>query len=462
VDDYGQFPLVTNNLFEPALYQILRAGIATTNLSAASNALSRILEWFPNGYLGDRSLLLLGEAKNREGNAVAARELFDKFKDLWPDSALRPQADLAIARTYERQGDWTNAVHVYYSFIAGQTNSDALPLAEFSLAWAEFKAGQEPGASKEFETNALRDFTSFVAKYPTNALAAKARYWMGDYYRRQGQLDDQLSQDFFKTAETNYQNVYLNWPASELYYRAQMEAGRTAFMRQGFSDATNYFTQLFAEPKCPPNLRLEAAFTCGEANFSAGSFTNARTWFHRVATIYTNDPAGIRAWGRVGDSCLQMAALAEQAKNLADAMICYQSASNAYQAVLSPPPDAPAAGSSVSNLADYGLGQTLEKMARLKTGDERTQLLNLAMEAYLRVVTRKHLSAGEDPDWNVMRDAGLAAGELLEGGEFTNGWEKAYQLYKMLRDEPGLKGLQASLDKKIETARKHLPADKYD
>jgi TolA-binding protein len=450
VDDYGSFPLVTNNLFEPALYQILRASIATTNLTAASEALDRILKWFPNGFLGDRSLLLLGEAKNRAGNAEAARELFGKFKDLWPDSPLRPQAELAVARTYEQQGDWTNAVHVYYGWIAGHTNSDALPLAEFSLAWAEFKAGQE--------TNALRDFTRFVTNYPTNELVARAQYWMGDYYRQQGQLNEQFSDAFYKSAESNYQNVYLNWPASELYYHAQMEAGRTAFLRQDYSGAaTNYFAPLVAEAKCPPDLKKEAAFACGEANFSANNFFEARNWFNRVASTYTNDPVGIRAWGRVGDSCRQLAALAG---NPADSLQYYMDASNAYNMVLSPPLNA-LADISVRSLADYGLGLTLQKMARLKTGAERKELLQSAMDHYLSVALGSNLLPGEGPDLNVVRDAGLAAGELLETDEQVGSWEKASYLYRTLRRELSSDSEALEfLDKKIENARKHLPADK--
>ena len=176
VEDYGSFAVVTNSLFERALYQIVRASTeeAPPDLATASNAVGRILAWFPNRFLGEPSLLLLGLATDRAGRPAArgaraaeARRVFAGFTDHWPDSKLRPEVDLAVARTYEREGDWTNAIAKYTAWIDANPTNASLPIAEFSLAWANSQAGNE--------TNALEGFTSYVGKY-TNELAAQAQY----------------------------------------------------------------------------------------------------------------------------------------------------------------------------------------------------------------------------------------------------------------------------------------------
>ena len=108
--EYSRWPSVTNT-FEPALYQMVRAGIGETNLTAASRAVDKLLAWFPEGPGGQPSLLLLGEAQDRTGMAEDARKTFSGFIANWPESRLRPEVDLAIARTYERENDWTNAIN---------------------------------------------------------------------------------------------------------------------------------------------------------------------------------------------------------------------------------------------------------------------------------------------------------------------------------------------------------------
>ncbi|HEX4646854.1 MAG TPA: tetratricopeptide repeat protein, partial [Verrucomicrobiae bacterium] len=65
IDQYGSNAPVKSELFEPALYQIVRANLEQKNLPAAENAMRRILKEYPGGFLTDRSMLLVGQAFNR-------------------------------------------------------------------------------------------------------------------------------------------------------------------------------------------------------------------------------------------------------------------------------------------------------------------------------------------------------------------------------------------------------------
>ena len=56
IDEYGTVASVTNNLFELALYQIVRAGTQDTNLAAAAEqAMERLVKSFPDELMAQQS-----------------------------------------------------------------------------------------------------------------------------------------------------------------------------------------------------------------------------------------------------------------------------------------------------------------------------------------------------------------------------------------------------------------------
>ncbi len=257
IDQYGSLTAVKNGLFEQALYQIERASVAETNLPAATSAMSKILEWFPNGMLGAPSMLLVGQALNRDGGPAAARKVFSDFIARFPSQPLLPEVKLAIARTYEKETNWPAAIAQYDSWVAAYTNSSVIPRAEFSRALVNYEAGNE--------TNAMRLFTNFVERFQTNQLAtnedlaASAQYWVGDYYWRRENFID---------AELNYQKVYQKWPGSSLTYQAYMMAGRAAMERASPAQAISYFTNLnvylsVSNSSCPSGPRVAGAVCAG-------------------------------------------------------------------------------------------------------------------------------------------------------------------------------------------------------
>ena len=84
VDKFAAFPEVTNTLFEPALYEIVRAGLAANDWPAVTNALDKILAWFPHGSYTDGAALLAGNTvvlKPATDTAWSARLLAECFRD---------------------------------------------------------------------------------------------------------------------------------------------------------------------------------------------------------------------------------------------------------------------------------------------------------------------------------------------------------------------------------------------
>ncbi len=436
----GPYAKVTNNLFEPALYQILRASTEPGNLDlvAATNAVTRILAWVPNRLLGEPSELLLGQAEDRAGRAGEARETFADFIARSPQSALRPVVELAVARTYERQHEWMNAVAQYTNWISTWSNDPSLPVAEFSLATAQFQAGDA--------TNAFNGFTNFVKKYPTNELAAQAHYWIGKYY---------FAQNEWVSAEDSFQDAYhaTNGATPELRFEAKMMAGKAAWARQS-SDANVYFTDLGNDTNFTLEKRFEARFALADLLTLSAEATKlepvkqAVEIYGDIANRATNELA-IAARGRMADCYLELAA--QNPTNYLAASNCYEMVINATNADLG-----------FRCMAEFSLAKMLEGVAHLSTNGSAEWRADMtsAIEHCLNVVNGNNLRDGESRDRREVKRSGFEAGELMtELAPWDPGqWEKALKLYESMDGELDLPAERSALQTRIAAVRQHLSA----
>jgi TolA-binding protein len=437
-NDFTNFPSVSNSVGAQALYQMLRACLELKDVAGASNALARILRIYPTSSVADNSVLLVGEGLSDLQQPAAARALFEKFEELYPKSPLRPEVELALARTYEQEGRWPDAIGIYDRWAERYTNDvRMLPQVEYARAWANFQAGRE--------TNAFLLFTNFLAQFPTNALAPVAQWWVGDHFYRAGD---------FVNAEKNYQLLFQDWPKSSLAYPARMMAGRAAMGRLGYSDAIQYFISLTSDTNCPPDLDAQALFAYGGAlmhvestdtNNPLANFAQAIQVFKAIGQTYAGtDQSWLvpLAWGEIGDCYLQLAGQPQGTH-------FYSDATNAYAQVV----NSPSADATGRSQAQMGIGLALEKLAAQATGQDQTTLWRQALQNYLDVLYGKNLRDGEpaDPFW--VKKAGLQAASVAETlGE----WPQAVNVYRRL--EELLPQLHDLLEKKIGNAQEHIGA----
>jgi len=401
VGNFMDVPAVVQQLDEPALYQSLRVSEAMGNTGAAQDALDRIVKMYPAGNLADNADLLFGEneaASGRPEAVAAARGLFQQFVKDFPHSELLPQASLAVARTYEQDTNWLAAITNYESWLSAFPASDLRPEAIYSAARDYYQAGDD--------TNALAQFTGFITGFPTNDLAPQAQWWVADYLFRTGN---------FAGAETNYENIFQNpvWKKSPLFYAAQFMAGRAAMGRNGYPDATRYFSTLISDTNCPMDLGVRARFACAAAwmqipsadtNSPAANFATAITFLNQIVQLNPTNNDAARAWGEIGNCNFQMSD--------------FDTAETSYEQVFGT--NAPAlAGADVSarGAAMVGYGLALEKQAEAADGADRTNLLQEALGMYLDVFDMnlgKNLRDGEqaNPFW--IKKAGLQALPLIE------------------------------------------------
>jgi TolA-binding protein len=391
VEEFTDFPAVPQKLGDRALYQMLRANLELKDLAGASNTLARILKLYPDSDLADSSLLLVGEGLADARPPADARALFQKFVETSPNSPLRPQVELAVARTYEREQDWPSAIGQYENWRNDFPTNALRPQADYALALANFQAGNE--------TNAFGLFTNFVAQFPTHDLAPLAQYWVADHYFRLGGTN-------YVDAERNYKMLYqnTNWQGSPLVYQARLMAGRAAMGLPSYNDAIDHFISLTSDTNCPPDLNAQALFAYGSAlmlsdsrdtNNPLANFQLATNMFNQICQLYPTNEPGALAWNEIGDCDLQLGA--------------FDAATNAYAQVF----NSPFANISARSRAQIGFGIALEKKAALVSGASQNELLDQALDNYLDVFWGDNLRDGEQWDLFWVKKAGLQAAPLV-------------------------------------------------
>jgi tetratricopeptide (TPR) repeat protein len=422
LQDYATVESVTNGLFDQALYQIVQASLARDDQAGALAALQKILTWYPNSLFGDRGQLLMGES--RRYDYAMARRVFNDLLKRSPQTPLLPEVEYAIARTYEQEGNWQEALREYNHWVGRHaTNAPLLlPQVEYSRALVYGKAG--------LETNALGLFTNFVARFPSNSLAAWAQNWVADYYFNHG--DNEL-------AEKNYQLLYQNYPnAGDLPYQARLMAGRVALARQGTGDARQYFSDLVANTNAPAYLVDQGYFALGDTIFQQfqGSPTNGTYLDEAIRAVSrltngapTNAMAAL-AYGRLGNYYMQWADMQWSTNH--DPKV-YMNAMQMYQVVL----NFPATNVDVAprNEAEVALGRIAEQQAEPEQ----------ALAHYCKVLYELDPD-NFDPFW--VEQAGKAASRLYERQQQ---WDKAIKVYqRVLKAVPSLR---APLEKAILSAQ---------
>ena len=250
-----------------------------------------------------------------------ARAMFNEFVEKFPESKLRPEVELAMARTLEQKSDWLGAIDLYEKWLGPFATNRLRPQAEFYRALASDRAGDV--------TNAFTLFTNFVAHFPTDDLAPKAQWWVADYYFNKGE-------DSYLVAETSFKLLFQTWPTSPLANEARMMAGRVAVGRRDYPAAIEHFTNLTLNPKCPKELKLQALFAYGDAlrllnPGETNKTANLELAVQVFSTIQKENPgteSAALAWGEIGKCYFQLAT--HDARN-------YEAASNAFYQVVSSP-----------------------------------------------------------------------------------------------------------------------------
>ena len=411
---YARLPDAPTNLFEPALYQAVRAALEGGLLPAATATLAQLLARYPDGFHTDHAHLLAGEAIWRR-NPAAALGILTNFARAVPEAPLLPEISLTIGRAYEELNLPLQAVAEYTRWLERFTNSALRPRAEYALALAQFYAGNE--------TNAFTRFTNFVAHCATNELWSLAQWWIGDYYYRHGpQANAELA--FALLCQTT--NLP---PGHELLYQARMMAGRSAVACQHWKNAIYYFTNLTSDARCRreyPALWTQAMLACGDTSLVQESTNRVEDckWAIEIFKEISEHPTNRVALLALGEKAIAYAQYAQATGNYYE----LTNAALAYQQVLA----ASNADIGTRSMAQVGLADVCEKQAEHVPPAGRKPLLEQALSFYLSVFEEANLRPGEQPDPFWVEEAGRKAARLLDTGGLQNP-QQAIKVYERLK-----------------------------
>jgi TolA-binding protein len=429
-ENYASLPDVRTNLVEPALYQSVRvcdeaANAALTNAAArtlnwdiaATNAITKILAWFPDSFLTDASVLIAGQGISRRGNPVLARQVYQNQVQRIPQSTNRAEIELAIARTYEQEdpANWGAAIGQYDGWVERFADHPARARVEYLRGRANSQSGRA--------TNALIIFSNLVARFPNDPLTPLGQWWIADYFWNVGTN--------YVEAERNYKLFFQTWPTNDLACEARMQAGRAAVARTGYKDAIDHFTNITSRLDCPPELRAQAMFAYGDVLMSMGSTEAARNNLEEAIRVFgqidPNSEIAILATGRIGDCYKQLGAFAQASGAQERALSLFEQATNAYHKV----GNSPRANASARSEAQCALADLAEKQAQQFSGEQQTSLLNQALNYYLDILYEKNLRDGEERDLIWTARAGEEAARLAQT---LQQWDRAARIYERLQD----------------------------
>jgi TolA-binding protein len=421
---YDNMQSVTNSLFARALYQIIESEINLNDDAGAQAAAETILRWYPDSYFGDRGLLLVGENLDQKNSNARARQIFMDLLKRSSNSTLATQVEFAVARSYDHEGDWKDAIPLYDRWVSEHPSDRQLPEVEFYRALANAKAG--------LETNALAMFTNYVSYFPGNTFTPWAQNWVADYY---------FNHQSYQLAEFNYQEVYQKLTnTGDLAYQARFWAGRAAAANQELADARqNYFSALVNDTNTPTALAQQSIFALADIAFqqfqanplNETNLTDAIAAVSKLTNGAPTNAISIEALGRLGDYYKLYA-------NLKSDTNVYAKAAQMYSTVLSYP--ATASSISARSQAEVGLGLIAE----------REGLPDQALAHY------SHVLYGYDPahfDAYWVESAGEGIARICEN---RHQWDQAVNTYRRVLE--AVPSLRPALEKRIEAAQSQADA----
>lgn len=425
VEQYADLERVRNTYFDEALYRAMRSAWAVTNQAAAEAAYRKIIELFPDNLVSDKATLLHAGELTRRGSPADARREFQAQLERFPGSPLAPQIHLAVARTYRQDENWAGAARQYEDWLRRYPTNAARADVEFERAFFS----DQPGA-----TNALMLFSQFVTNHPAHSNAPLAQLWVGNYH---------LNHEQFHLAEASYQLLAqsTNPHAVSLRHLAQLYAGNAAYERQGYKDATDYFTQLINDRQTPAGIQAQAFLALGDTyqtaaqkgtTLTADPLGDAIIAFSRITNNFPTNPIAARAMGRIGECHYQRAA--KDAKE-------YELAAAAFLRAMT----WPQADAGARSLAEVALGLVREKQRQPKQ----------AAEHWSNVLYQTNLHPGEAPDLVAVGEAG---GNLARLREEQSDWAGAIQIYQRMQQM--LPARREVLQLRIDRARAMLNGPK--
>jgi outer membrane protein assembly factor BamD len=149
----------------------------------------------------DQFLFERGNEALKEERWLVAREYFKQVTETYTQSPVRPDAKLGVGDTYLGEGTaeaLVMAINEFQEFLAFYPTHPRADYAQHKLGMAHFRQMRGPQRDQTETRAALREFETFIARYPNSSLMpevktryreardrlSESEYWIGlTYYR---------------------------------------------------------------------------------------------------------------------------------------------------------------------------------------------------------------------------------------------------------------------------------------
>jgi outer membrane protein assembly factor BamD len=150
----------------------------------------------PDKYLFDRGTDALQSKK-----WIVARDFFKQLSENYTQSPYRPDAKLGTGDTYMGEGSTSAlvlAINEYQEFLSYYPTHPRADYAQYKIAMAHFRQMRNPERDQTETRDAVKEFQTFVVRYPNSSLLTDARSKLRTAQDRLSQSDYLVGVFYFK------------------------------------------------------------------------------------------------------------------------------------------------------------------------------------------------------------------------------------------------------------------------
>ncbi len=184
--------------------------LATGKFDQAILAYQSALTNFPETPLREKILFKLAAANFKKGDFEHAFTEFKGMLKAFPSSEMTMDAKLYMADSLYAAGNYNEAFDLYKIIEREASDEGLKAMAAYQEGWSYFNMAKD--------LQAVGEFNRFLKAYPSNALAADAGFWLGEYYAAKGKYDK---------AREYYYSIVKDFPSIDLAGKALYRAALT-------------------------------------------------------------------------------------------------------------------------------------------------------------------------------------------------------------------------------------------
>jgi outer membrane protein assembly factor BamD len=204
----------------------------------------------PDKFLFDRGT---EELNNRKW--LTAREFFREIIDTYTQSPYRPDAKLGMGDTYLGEGTpegLERALSEFSEFLAFFPTNPRADYAQYKLAMTHFRQMRAPQRDQTETREAIREFDTFVTRYPNSTLMPEVRARLRDARDRLSQSDYEVGyfyyrQRWYPGAVDRFKAVLKQDPEFTNRDAVYFYLGEALFKANQRAEALPYFEKLVEE-----------------------------------------------------------------------------------------------------------------------------------------------------------------------------------------------------------------------